>query len=179
MLVCTLSEDGQTLELAVPKELPLETMAGYKPAGLVLRLDIDTRSIVFAHWNGQDLLHDNDLIACFVVLLIIGWGHPQSHILSEKSAREIAKKEVRILEPSSRYVLPLHQGLLYSSISPIDEADHFFSSQVVRQSMIDSAFFPIPHHLDRRKVQFRYFNFLYRARMILIQQVAKYQLDIK
>lgn len=178
LVVAQISKDGKILELTIPDNIPLTTMAGIKPAGLKLHFDIDSKKITFAHWNHKEVKGDNDLLACFVVLLIIGWGHPQSHILAEKSAREIAQKNIKILEPSSRYVLALHEGLMYSPISPIDEENHFFSSMVIRQTMIDSAFVRIPHVLSKDKMNFRYYNFLYKSRGILMRYIAKYGIDV-
>lgn len=173
-----LSEDGNSLQLKVPEELPLTTRKGYSPAGMELHFDIESKKLTYAHWQQKDIRNDKDLIACFIVLLIIGWGHPQSHHLGEMSAREIARKGIKTLEPSTRYVLALHDGLMYGEISPLSDEKHFFNSLVDRNSVIQSSGVHIPHNLDIRKIQFRYYNFLYQARGILIGLLHKYNLDV-
>lgn len=178
LITSKVSVDNKQLVFEAPANIPLETLAGFKPAGLQIQLDIAQKKIINAQWNDQQIKGDNDLIACFIVQLILHWGHPQSHALSERSAREIANKQVKALEPSHRYVTALHSGLLYSSISPIHQTDHFFSTMAKRDTMLESIRIPIPHILDRNKTQFKYYYFLYKSRCALVKCLAKHKIDV-
>ena len=178
MVACSVCGDGKRICFQAPEDLPLTTRAGIKPAGLKLRFDAEQRSIEEAVWQGRDIRSDKGLLATLIINLICHWGHTQSHILSELSAREIAQKGIKDLEPSNRYVVALHDGLMYGKISPITERKHFLSSMSQRDSIINSCQVRLKHDIDENKLQFRYFNFLFQSRLVMKRLLNKYELEV-
>ncbi|GAA4826151.1 hypothetical protein [Algivirga pacifica] len=178
LIPAEVSEDGEYLTFQAPKDLPLTTKANLCPAGLKVIFHIKEECLVEALWEGKTITEDIGLVTALIGQLIAHWAHPQSHVMSEKSAREITEKQVQPLEPSSRFVVALHDGLLYSPISPITTKTHLLNTMAERDSIIASIEVPLPHAMDKRKMQFRYYSFLVKARMVLIQSLKKYNLNI-
>lgn len=158
--------------------MPLQTLRGTNPGGLQLVFHVPTKSIHRAEWKGQDIKEDKGLIASLLVITLAMWAHPQTHIASEQSAREIAEKGIEVLEPSNRFVVAVHDGLFYGTISPLTKG-HPLSIQVDAESGVKSAIqFKITHDLDTRKKQFRYYRFLWEARKILMQLLRTYRIAV-
>jgi hypothetical protein len=163
--------------LKIPDDLTLETSAGIRPAGLALQINVNTHTIMSAQWQNQSLVNQPQLLWSLLIQLQIHWAHPQTHQLSELSARQIAHEKIVLLEPSQRYVNALHDGLLYASNSPIAE-DQLFTSSVKRASLFSGLLTELPHNIDSQKQHFHYYNFLWHARGLLVNLVRKHNLEI-
>ena len=141
-----LQEDGERviMDFEVPEgtglELQARGAAGAVVAGsaLHLRMDASSKCVLkatildrvsgdrvavstLANLPGSTV---NDLLLSAMHLIGTTWLHPLTHVKAEQSAVEIAMKGVRALEPSSRFVESLHEGLLYEPLSPISDWNH-------------------------------------------------------
>jgi hypothetical protein len=176
LLVMAKIEDN-VLEFTIP-EMSLTSRKGLSPSGLHMIFDFQTKTIKKAALRGEDLFGDNDKILGLMVLALTLWAHPQTHIVAEMSAREIARKNVSELEPSNRFVGPLHDGLFYGTYSPLTK-EHFLTINVDKKSAIESATkIRMSHRIDKNKMQFRYFNFIMKARASIHKNIKKFNLDV-
>lgn len=84
--------------------------------------------------------------------------------MAERNARQILRTRTVPLEPSSRFVVSLHDGLLYNSFAPGAENYNPLSMLANFQSLLDSLDCPLPHDLSASKMNIsRYFRFAYLA----------------
>lgn len=169
--------DGDLLRFTSPK-MPSSDSTVLDPSNFELVLNVEKKGIESAAWNGKNISEDYGLILSLVNAMLIIWVHPQTHVASELSAREIANKKIDALEPSNRFVLALHDGLLYSKHSPLKEK-HPLHINVDRQFVINAAVnLKMPHVFDSKKMQFRYYRYLMEARGILIEKLKKHELEV-
>jgi hypothetical protein len=170
--------DGDLLSFTTP-EMPANDKTFLDPSNFTLVVDVKNKNVHSASWKGNDLNGDYGKIMSLLIAMLIIWVHPQTHVASELSAREIAKKNLEHLEPSNRFVLALHDGLLFSKHSPLTQNNPLFIN-VDRQFVIDCAInLKMPHIFDPNKMQFSYYRYLIEARGILIGKLKKYDLDVQ
>lgn len=169
--------EGDLLEFEIP-EMSLKTTKEISPATLRLIFNSASESIELAEWQGKDIRNDRGRIVSLLVITLAMWAHPQTHVAAERSAREIAEKKVLELEPSNRFVVAVHDGLLYGKISPLS-SNQPLSINVNKMTGLESATqFKIPHRITPQKHRFRYYNFLIEARKILYKQVKIHGLEV-
>lgn len=168
---------GNLMAFEIP-DMPLKTMKGINPSSLRLVFDARDKSIVEASWQGRDIRGDNGRITTLMLLTLIMWAHPQTHIAAERSAREIADKRIRALEPSNRYVVALHQGLLYGPLSPLATGQPLSINVDKETGVRTAATVRLPHNLDPEKMRFRYYRFLLEARKVLFRELRRAGLDV-
>ena len=170
--------DGDLLSVTTPK-MPISDLTDLDPSNFHMVLNIKTKKVDSAVWNGENLENDYGMIFSLLMATLIVWVHPQTHVASEMSAREIAKKKIEALEPSNRFVLALHDGLLYSSRSPLS-SNHTLCINIDRQFVINTAVeLRMPHNLNPDKMQFLYYRYLMESRAILIEKLKKYNLNVQ
>jgi len=100
------------------------------------------------------------LFACLEMALT-DWLHPKSHVMAERSAREIVANKVKELEPSSRFVVALHEALIYSPLSPIGSPKNPFHKLSDRDRLLEALDVPMNHDLSKSKRDISpYFDFL-------------------
>lgn len=130
----------------------------------------------------------NDLLMSIVHLLVTTWIHPSSHRQCEINAIEIYEKNVKILEPSSRFVESLHEGLLEGMLSPAYDYGTYnlfytgLQSTALRYCINKR---PIPPHVisqkpmlsDSKLLYSKSYLFFIMMRQILFELV--YEFDIK
>ena len=168
---------GSHLEITIP-DMPLRTMKGLNPASLRIVFDHEKKSIEEATWQGKDILEDKEKIATLMLVSLVMWAHPQTHVAAEMSAREIARKKIEKLEPSNRFVVALHQGLLYNQYSPLATGQPL-SINVDKESGVAAATqVRMPHKFHKEKHQFRYYRFLLTARKILFKHLKAHGLEV-
>jgi len=177
VLICDINNEEGTLTLKTPKEFPLVSDAGLKYADFNIELNIKDKKINKASLAGKDLTGDNDLISTLVINLVVHWGHAVGHVISEKSAREIAAKKVDTLKLSNRFVTGLHDALLYSIYSPF-ESGQFFSSGINPESLIESLKFDAKLVNDDGKMQFRYYRFVHLSEPLIGKHLEKHDLNV-
>ncbi|MCR9288466.1 MAG: hypothetical protein NXI23_13900 [Bacteroidetes bacterium] len=176
LMVMAEMHDG-FIEFTIP-EIPLTTMKGLNISGFHLTFDIKNKTIVKSELAGENIIGDNNKIASLMIVALVLWANPQTHIVSEISAREIARKNIPELEPSNRFVVAVHDGLFYDPNSPLTK-NHFFSMNIDKKSAIESATkIKMPHRIDKNKMQFRYFNFLIKARASIHKNIRKFNLNV-
>lgn len=165
------------IEFIIP-QMPLTTRKGLNISGFHLVFDIKNKTIVKSELDGENITGDNNKITSLMIVALVMWAHPQTHIVSEISAREIARKNISELEPSNRFVVALHDGLFYGPNSPLTK-NHFFSMNMDKKSSIESATkIRMSHSIDKNKMQFRYFNFLMKARASVHKNIRRFNLDV-
>lgn len=165
------------LEFTVP-EMPLTSRKGLSPSGLHMVFNYKTQTIITAELRDENLLGENDKIAGLLIMALITWAHPQTHIVAEISAREIARKNIQELEPSNRFVVALHDGLIYGPSSPLAK-EQFLSINIDKKSGLESSTkVRMSHNIDAQKMQFRYYNFLLKARASVHKNIRKFNLDV-
>lgn len=125
----------------------------------------------------------NELVLTGLALASATWTHTPIHISSEKCARAIAKNpsELKSIQESGRFTVALHDGLLFGAMSPapVDGCKSILTAGFNEEDTFEySRNKKIIHDLDPRKMQFRYFKFLYEARMAMIQLVKKHEIKI-
>ncbi len=169
--------EGDNIGFTIP-DMPLTMNEGVNPAGLELVFNVKMKTIVSAKHQSKEILGDNGTIASLLITTLAFWAHPQTHVAAEKSAREIASKKIEGLEPSNKFVVALHYGLLYYSNSPISP-NHSLSTNVNRVSGIESSTtIPLKHVFDPRKMEFRYYNFLMQSRGVVAKHLKEFELDV-
>jgi hypothetical protein len=174
-----LLEDGKTLRLAIPDQLPLCTWDGRRIAGFEIRADADARTITRCTFEGRSLIGDNDLIFAILILAMTHYQHTKSHLMAEQATLEIQRRGVRELAPSSRFTLALHDGLMHAKQSPLGGREApLTATGVNRESVTASMTVHLPHHIDERKNRFRFYRFLARARVETIQLLKSHGLNV-
>ena len=169
--------DGEFIEFTIPN-MNLENDSFLDPSDFHIKFNSVNKTIEEADWKGRDIKGDNDKIISLLVTALAFWAHPQTHIAAEKSAREISEKHVDALEPSGRFVVALHDGLLYGGKSPINGA-HSLNIGGMGKSGIQSAMnTKLPHVFDPKKMQFRYYKFLMGSRMSLMKRMEEFNIDV-
>lgn len=167
---------ANTLTVTVPEHLPAQFCNGASPRGLVLVLDTTTHSIVSAKQLGAPFAPSltaqkrgvtrNAALLSLLHLCLTAWLHPRTHVQAERSSREIAAKRESALEPSSRFVPSLHDGLVFGSLSPLRAPDACALSSMGDIASLFASFEagPLPHNLalSKRDVS-EYFDFLLTA----------------
>ncbi len=170
--------EGDLLKFTCPK-LPVSEKTALDPSNLTISLNVKKEGIEHVTWNGEDISDDYGLILSLVLAMLIVWVHPQTHVASELSAREIATKKIEALEPSNRFVLALHDGLLYSEYSPLTE-NQSLHINIDRQFVINSAVnLKMPHIFAPEKMQFQYYRYLMESRGILIKKLKEHGLEVQ
>jgi hypothetical protein len=192
--------DGGQLTLHLPSDLPLEehhtfcteTPHGARVAGsgLTLVMDVPSRTIESATIEVEGIRQDvtetpgvsrNEILMSALAVAHAAWCHTTSHCLAEASAREIGSKQISVLEPSSRFTVSLHEGLLwapYSAISLEDQPLHVgMHIEALRKAC---RVIPTPQHdLNPRKAEmFPMFRFWMTGHELLRRLVKKYELDV-
>jgi hypothetical protein len=196
ILVAELSKDGTELSIAIPRDtgLALPTMLRFSPCleqieGLLIVFDVHTKSIKQATGgNGEPVQHRGkegsrnaqlmSMLNMFVSMCI----HPTCHASSERSAKEIGENKVTALEPSSRFVFSLHQGLFHEKLAPLaDNYAGITSSpgglKTIRRNMKNN---PVPpHNLDGRKAKISpFYDWLSQGHGIIHKLVKKHRLNV-
>ena len=125
----------------------------------------------------------NDILMSALHLIVTVWIHPCTHRLAEMNAIEIRENNIELLEPSSRFVESLHEGLLLGPLSPASDNDShplhtgIYSSHI--RTVVSS--YPIPPHFvnDQRKLKYsKSYDFLIKMRGILSKLVKKYNIHV-
>ena len=174
-----LQEDGRTLVMRLPDQLPLETWDGKRIAGLDLHMDTVDRRITRCTFEGASRLGDNDLIFSVASMALTHWQHTKSHLMAEQAVLEIQRRDLPELAPSARFTLPLHQGLMNGPNSPLKGREvNWVATSVMRDSARASLAVDIEHFIDERKERFRFYDFLARSRVAFIQLARKHQLNV-
>eukprot|EP01135_Chromosphaera_perkinsii_P002603 Nk52_evm119s224 gene=Nk52_evmTU119s224 len=130
--------------------------------------------------EGRIITSRNALLLACMREVLANFSHVKIHCLCEISAREISAERIAILEPSSRFVLSLNEGLLNSPLSPALPG-HVLS--VVNKYKITKGIYTSPnpdkHKLGRRKLQLvPHFEFLLKARSIIFRLVGQFGLKV-
>jgi len=177
------------LSLKIPADIPVEWMNGDSPRGLELEFDCATKSLVSARKLGAPLevpenavrrgVKRNAYIFACLQMTLTDWLHPKSHIMAERSAREIVANKVCDLEPSSRFVVALHEALIYSPLSPIGSHRSPFHKLSKRDLLLEALDVPMPHDLAPSKAAIStYFDFLSHAHLATRTWVRHFDLDV-
>jgi hypothetical protein len=174
-----LLEDGRTLVMRLPEQLPLETWDGRRIAGFELHVDTVDRKITRCTIEGASILGDNDQIFSIASMALTHWQHTKSHLMAEQAVLEVQRRGLEALAPSARFTLPLHDGLMNGPRSPLKGREvNWVATSVMRDSAKASLAVDIEHFIDDRKVRFRFYDFLARSRVLFIQLARKHQLDV-
>lgn len=182
ILIARLCENRLVLEL--PTDLNVRWLWGGTIAGARFVFDTETGRVVEASQHGVSLSSKNglsvsELALAYVHLAATAWAHPKTHVLAERCAREIVRSNVRELEPSSRYVVSLHEGLLYSPMSPGGSRLNPLHQLLDMKSLLDELRVPMKHDLSASKVKLsRYFAFLVASRPVFGQCVSRHNLRV-
>lgn len=176
-LIIMAERKGDQLEIRVP-EIPLRTNVGLNPSGFHLVVNSQTHRVEVAEWKGEDLLGDSGRILTLMLVALVMWAHPQTHRLAEMSAREIANKQVEVLEPSNRFVVALHHGLLYGDFSPLANNTAMSINVDAKSGVKAASTVPMKHVIENGKMEFRYYRFLWEGRRILMRLMKQYGLDV-
>ena len=131
----------------------------------------------------KDKRLSNEQVMVAVTMATTGWVHPQIHVSSEKCAREISKNPSTLeeIKESGRHTVALHDGLLFGILSPapVDGCQSILTTGLNEEEFFEYAQKKkVVHDLDHRKKQFRYFRFMYEARMATFELVKKHQIKI-
>eukprot|EP00961_Rhodomonas_salina_P221877 3000286-Rhodomonas_salina.1 len=189
VLLVRVSDDVLLADIRIPQELPLSqhypdhsvcSGLNYPPEGLHVAFDVRTKTILRAETQGREVqgqnhITRNEILMCAFLTTLSQWLHPVSHVAAEKSAREIAEKQVEMLEPSSRFVESLHEGLLHGWLSPIARMDHPLHSGWDVDLLLETMkLHPTPpHKLVSRKAEiapvFRFYREANRVVSLLIK----------
>lgn len=176
----------------IPADLDFDRLLGVESASVQLKVNLDTNRIVACtslnHANIRVAMKDrngvskNQRLISIFIMYICAYNHSAAHVLSERSAREIAQKKVTQLEPSSRYVLALHTGLLHGYLSPLSDNDHplrCFDHTAMTDLFEQTVKYPKPmHSYDPRMARLPNFMFYMRSRLILKKLLLKHNLDV-
>lgn len=173
---------GEKLSCQLPSDFVCTTMRdGFCPAGLEIVMDIKEKKLEKADIKDKRLC--NEQVLASIAVATSTWAHTQIHLAAEKCAREITKKPslLKEIKESGRYTVALHDGLLFGPISPaaVGAPPTILSLGLNQEEFFEYAQKEkLPHDLDRRKMQFRYFNFLFKARKVTFELVKKHQIAI-
>jgi hypothetical protein len=170
-----LSDDGSTLELTTPPDLPLRTPDGRSFANVLIRFDVPSHRLLLCRFEGRDVTPDKELVAGILHSLLIGWFHGKSHVSSEAAARVIRSQGLKSVAGCAEFTFSLHEYLVYVAKGPLQTDNQ---SGVVGKSIYESVNVPMPHSLDRRKLQFRYFEVLFKSRMVVKHMVEKHGVGV-
>jgi hypothetical protein len=162
------------LTFRAPANLSLHLLDGQNVAGLTIVFDVPERRILHAslpgHWLRDETLTPDSseangkILACLALITQM-YTHPKLHVASERSAFEIAHAECTALEPSSRFVFSLHEGLLFSTQSPLYPG--VMNSGTRTADMMHQLPIPIPHKLDGNLRVFPAYEFMWQAHVIV------------
>ena len=157
--------------------------------GLHIVFDIQTKSIKrTTGGNGEPvqdrkkcLMRNAQLVSMLNMHLSL-CVHPASHAASKRSAKEIGEKKVIALEPSSRFVFGLHEGLFHGKFSPL--ADNYVgitsSPGCLNCVRYNIEHHPVPpHNLDSRKAKISpLYNWMLQGHDIFYKLVRKHKLNV-
>ena len=189
-LMARLSEDGSTLSLSIPVELNFAEQYGGAPGALAaealeLCFATETGAILSATSRGaavqgQGRVSRNGVLVSALTAILTSWAHPTSHRMAERSAREIARKGIEVLEPSARFVTSLHAGLIHGGASPVALRRHPLHIDIqLDVGMKNVEAWPVPpHDLDPRKMRYPYFRFIMSGNGLIRRLVRKHGLDV-
>ncbi|KAJ1630211.1 hypothetical protein T492DRAFT_1004845 [Pavlovales sp. CCMP2436] len=175
------NDGADKLVLVVPTRLmPERHRAEVGPDGLRVVFDVATKLILEVTPHVKRL----ELCSIFVTLTIA--AHSLLHRSGESCAREIAAKGLLVLEPSSRFVVSLHTGLIHGATSPMKHTRRpkrrsasLIDTETDITTIWESAGVAVhPHKYDKALLQFRFYRFVAEARPIVRVLLAKYALDI-
>lgn len=165
------------LTFRAPSDLPLRQHDGTSVSGLEIVFDVPRRRILRASLPGHRLCGDvnSKLLSC-LVLIVAGYTHAKLHIQAERSAFEIAHTKCTTLEPSSRFVMGLHNGLFFSTTSP--GRMHALNGGVEISNICATIQIPLAHKLDKNLRVFPFYDFMWKAHGIVHGLVKKYDLPV-
>jgi hypothetical protein len=144
-------------------------------SGLEIVFDVPQRRIVWASLAGVSFCGESTnskLLACLAHILS-AYVHPKLHIEAERSAFEIALAECTTLEPSTRFVRGLHEGLFFASSSPI-RVDNALNAGMSIHILGHSIPFPLAHKLDSNLRIFPFYDFMWQAHAIVARLSKKH-----
>ena len=177
-----IDESGEKLICQFPSDFVCTTLRdGFCPAGLEIVMNIKDKTMERGHIKDKRLSNEQVMVA--VTMATTGWVHPQIHVSSEKCAREISKNPSTLeeIKESGRHTVALHDGLLFGILSPapVDGCQSILTTSLNEEEFFEYAQKKkVVHDLDHRKKQFRYFRFMYEARMATFELVKKHQIKI-
>ena len=151
-------------------------------AGLRVVLSTTTHAIVEATQQGSSIVVPRGMttehaVAAMLHAALVVWIHPKSHALAERSARDIVASNATELEPSSRYVASLHEGLLFNALSPAGSGWNPFHMLSNIDALLTSAMAPLAHRLqDSKRDVSRYYAFVAQAVPIVRSCLAKHNI---
>lgn len=194
-----LSKDGSELSIALPRDtgnrfhFKAGSSCGSQTEGLEIVFDAQTGSILQARGgNGMPVVQDTSGYSRNAQLtssLSVLWAtiiHPASHVASESVALEIGVKKIVELEPSTRFVHALHEGLFHHYFSPIVgntclnlvPGDKWCSGTTGIRINVKNHPVP-PHNLDERKAALSpTFLFWQKCHPIFFNLVRKHSFDV-
>ena len=99
-------------------------------------------------------------------------------MFAEESARDIMRANCYALEPSARFVLALHHGLIYNPTSPAGSTANPLHMMARLDSLFDSLLTPMHHTFDDNKALIsRYYHFIVRSREVTARTVRRFGLE--
>ena len=128
--------------------------------------------------NGKEVAGTEEMLGILIIVISL-FVHPKCHYMSEKSVLEIKKKNVKILERSTRSTLEIHFALLNSIVSPL--YSNFYLMCTSATGLIENGKKLDNIHLFlkcKNLPESQFLTFLSRGRTALLQLVKQYDLDI-
>lgn len=202
LILCAhLSKDASELSIELPQDmtgfsymLDADSPCVEQMGGLVIVFDVGNKNIKQAvGGNGVSVeqvetYSRNMQLVTMLNMMMSTCLHPTSHVAAEYCAKEIGLKKVQPLEPSSRFVFGLHQGLFYTTtLSPIagNCVGNCVGMTFIQRGGVEGIRHnvkerPIPaHDLDERKGALSpLFHFWLHSHSIVFKLVRKYSLDV-
>jgi hypothetical protein len=163
------------LAFRTPADFPLCLLDDTPLSSFEIVFDVPQRRIVRASLPGFSFCGESTnskLLACLAQILQTH-VHPKLHIEAERSAFEIALAECTALEPSSRFVRGLHEGLFFAASSPI-RVDSALNSGTSINNLAHTIPFPLSHTLDSNLRVFPFYDFMWQAHAIVARLAKKH-----
>lgn len=150
-----------------------------------LRIEFENTRIVSATSKngpvtGTDRIGRNEVLVVALRNIVATWVHTSVHVASEKCALEIQANRVKILEPTSRFVSSLHEGLIHhDNFGPLGKNSPFVTVAALPRMVEQCYEFPVPGHvIDSQKNKLELYHFFFEGRRLIQQLVAKYGLNV-
>jgi hypothetical protein len=167
-----------TLTITIPETVSLVWFSGESPAGFTVTFDTISRRVLHATKQNQVITNPETIIA-HLYAACYGYVHPRGHVMAEHSAREIYRKRYESLEPSSRFVLQLHEGLVYNKLSPMGSWMNPTHMMTSSSSLLATLETPMNHILDDRKyIVSPYYSFVMCALDSLKRLLKRYDYQL-
>ena len=130
--------------------------------------------------TGTHNLARNEILAVSLRNVVATWVHTSVHVAAERCALEIQAKRICMLEPTSRFVSSLHEGLIHhDNIGPLGKNSPFVTVPALPKMVEQCYEFPVPPHtLHPNKSKLELYYFFIEGRKVIYELVREFDLPL-